>query len=240
MKLITLGTSHGAAEPGRFCTANLLMVGDAAYLIDCGAPAEGLMTNLGIPTSSVKAVFITHMHEDHAGCLSAIAKKFIVYHNGCKVKMILPEQEGIDAFCGWLSALHIPPGDAVEFSLASEGQIYSDENVTVHAILTNHIAGFPTYAYVIEAENKRLLFTGDLSHDFNDYPEIAREENFDAIICEFTHCDTERIVRRVAPSRTEKMIFSHIYPERIKLLPELADQLPFPLELAEDGAVFEL
>ena len=36
MKLYTLGTSHGATEIGRACSANLLAVGTTYYLFDCG------------------------------------------------------------------------------------------------------------------------------------------------------------------------------------------------------------
>lgn len=240
MKLITLGTSHGAAEPGHFCSANLLLVNDAAYLIDCGGPAAALMTNMGIPTSCIKAVFITHMHEDHAGSLSSIAKKFAIYHKDYKVKILLPEKQGIEGFQTWMTTLHIPSGDSISFGLVTEGHVYSDENITVRAIPTEHIPGYPTYAYVIEGNGKKILFTGDLRGDFRDYPLIASKEDFDAIVCELTHCSAKEIACRVADSHTKKMIFSHTYPGNSEQMLSLADTLHFPIAIAQDGSVFTI
>ena len=127
MKIITLGTSHGATEPGRFCSGNLLIVGDAYYLIDCGAPVEGMMTNMGLPIKNMKAVFITHMHEDHAGTLSAIAKRFLVYQQDTHIHMFLPEQKGIDAFDNWLTTLHLP----------ARGELFADAVKNAQTVVWN-------------------------------------------------------------------------------------------------------
>ena len=108
MKLYTLGTSHGATEIGRACSANLLAVGNNYYLFDCGGNTEGKMTDMGLPIDRIRAVFITHMHEDHVGTLTSIVKRFCNYHRQADpISVFMPEENGIQAFCAWLSALHI-------------------------------------------------------------------------------------------------------------------------------------
>ena len=66
-KIITLGTSHGDPTCCRFNSSTLFKIGEASYLIDAGAPANALMIRHGFKLHDLKAIFITHMHEDHVG-----------------------------------------------------------------------------------------------------------------------------------------------------------------------------
>ncbi len=75
MELTFFGTSHGAPEVGHFCSGTLLETAGASYLIDCGAPVDALMINKGKRFEDLKAVFLTHMHEDHVGCLTGDVKE---------------------------------------------------------------------------------------------------------------------------------------------------------------------
>ena len=243
MKLYTLGTSHGATEIGRACSANLLAVGTTYYLFDCGGNTEGKMTDLKLPIERVRAVFVTHMHEDHAGTLSAIAKRFCNYHKYADpVTMFLPEEKGISAFKAWLSALHIVIDDRVFLRPVTVGQIYQDENITVTAIETEHLYNgmFPSFAYLVEAEGKKFLYTGDLAHDFHDYPQIVLEEDFDAVLCELVHFDVTKNLDTIARTKTKKMIFTHLAPRNISRIRSAEDKIPFPIEIAEDGASFTI
>ena len=241
MKLYTLGTSHGATEIGRACSANLLAVGTHYYLFDCGGNTEGKMTDLGLPIERIRAVFVTHMHEDHAGTLSAIAKRFCHYHKYADpVSMFLPEEKGISAFKAWLSALHMVINDRVIFRPVTAGRIYEDENITVIAIETEHIQNgmFPSFAFLIEGESKKMLYTGDLAYDLHDYPKILMEEDFDAVLCELVHFNVETHLETIAKTRTKKMIFTHLAPRNIPRIRAAEGRLPFPIEIAEDSASF--
>jgi glyoxylase-like metal-dependent hydrolase (beta-lactamase superfamily II) len=139
---------------------------------------------VGLPIENIKGVFISHMHEDHAGGLTAIAKRFCVYICKKKLDIFLPEKDGVSAFYNWFSALHLPNEDLLDTRVVTEGEIYQDENVKISAISTKHIMGgeFPSFGYKIEAEGKSVLYTGDLSENFCDYPKEVLERQFDAII----------------------------------------------------------
>ena len=243
MKLYTLGTSHGATEVGRACSANLLEVENNYYLFDCGGNAEGKMTDLGLPIDKIRAVFITHMHEDHVGSLSAIVKRFYNYHpKADPITVFLPEENGIEAFRHWISALHMTNDGRAFFRLVTVGKVYEDDCITVSAIATAHMFNgkFPSFAYLIETRDKKMLYTGDLASDFHDYPQILSEENFDAVLCELVHFKVEKNLDTIAKTKTKKIIFTHLAPRNIPVIRSAEQNLPFSVEIAEDCASFDI
>ncbi len=73
-RLVLLGTAGGSnPKATRSGYANAIVVGDAAYLVDCGEGAHRqlwragltLNPNLGPERPLVRALFVTHLHADH-------------------------------------------------------------------------------------------------------------------------------------------------------------------------------
>lgn len=244
MKLYTLGTSHGAAELNRACSTNILMVNGSYYIFDCGGDIEYKIVNLGISFADVRAVFVTHMHEDHVGKLSSIVKTYTSHNKSDSHILIhMPEQSGIDAFKGWLKGMHIRPEvDTVSYQLVTPGQVYRDENITVSAIATKHMkqGEFPSYAYLVETADKKVLYTGDVSRAFTDYPQIVFQEDFDLILCELVHYDFTEQFETIIKSRTKKMVFTHVKYTKIEQLLKFTGQFPFEVDIAEDGKIYEI
>ena len=248
MKLYTLGTSHGAAEKGRTCSVNLLEVGDAYYLFDCGGAVEVRMTDLDLPMQDIRCVFITHMHEDHVMSLPSVIKRFIRYRNsknepGCQ-NIFMPEQKGIDAFEFWMEAMHRTEDNKKYYSikLTQPGVVYSDENVTVTAIGTHHVDNgkYPSYAYMVEAEGKRFFYTGDLAYDFHDYPTILSQKEFDAVLCELVHFDIDKNFETLKNTKTKHLIFTHGYWRKIDQMRPRLKEFPFPVTITEECDVYEI
>ena len=242
MEFITLGTSHGATVPGRSCSSNLLRVNGVGYMFDCGGNAEGKLTDLNIPIKDIKCVFISHMHEDHVGALSSIAKRFCFYiKDDCKVEVFMPEEKGIEAFKVWSEAMHQTLSEErIGFKTVSEGEFFSDENVKVTAIPNLHMdkGRFPSYSYMVEAGEKKILYTGDLWLDFSDYPKILLEEEFDAVVCELVHFDLEKNLDTILKTKTKQMIFTHMSPVKAEKILEIKESFPFEVYIAEDGKAF--
>lgn len=243
MKIYTLGTSHGRTEIGRDCSGTLLEVNGTYYLFDCGGDVEGKMTNLELPIVNLKSVFVSHMHEDHAGSLTSIMKLFVTYiSKGEPVEFFLPEQNGIDALKNWFTALHgRANGSQLKYTEIKSGEIYSDKNITVTAIPTAHIANgaFPSFAFDVKAGDKRLLYTGDLSADFHDFPSVVSQEKFDVVISEGTHFDLYSNLDTINKTLTDKFIFTHLYPTQEAAIKENLQKFPFPTFVANDNECFE-
>jgi len=250
MKVTTLGTSHGDSTFNRFNTSTLYEVGDAMYLIDCGAPCEGLLRRAGKDNSKLRAIFVTHMHNDHIGGITELYKILTKYIKpGQHTVVYLPEEGVKEALYGWLRAMHLTiREDIISFHVTKPGEIYSDDRLTVAAYPTDHIPNSPikpiTFSYILSAENKRLLHSGDLWGDFHDYPKILLEEHFDLLVCECTHFKAEVAVPLFQNTKADRMIFIHVADRWHGTQGEMDfyqayKPISVPFLLAHDGDVFE-
>lgn len=255
MKIHFIGTSHGYAEQDRRCSSLLLEVGGAYYVFDTGTSVEEFMVAHSLSQDAIRGIFITHAHGDHIGALTTLVNNIASYHKGHRIPLYIPEKQVLEAFQNWMEALHFSAHkktsdwsrESVCMRQVQAGLLFEDERVKVQAIPTDHVSDMETFAYLIEAEGKRLLVSGDLSGDFHDYPGATQEKTFDVIICEFTHLydGLDGLVwaalDRINQSRTKRMIFHHVRPVCVRLLKEKYENaLTIPYEFARDGLVVEI
>lgn len=237
-----LGTSHGYAEKNRFVSATLIEAGLHSYLIDAGAPVEALMINNDKKLEDLRGLFITHMHEDHIGCLSNVIDPLQRYRYNDKVTCFLPEKSGIDAFLDWMDALHNNRKkltDTVKFEAVSEGVFFENKDIKVTAIPTLHLENgkYPAFAYMVEAEGKRILFTGDMWIGFPEFAKVIGNREYDLIVCEMAHAELRDVWERIAQSKTKKLIFNHYNMPRMEGWEEIFPKMPFDVQFAKDGNV---
>ena len=248
MKLVTLGTGHGNFTGTRFKSSSLLLVGEKKYMIDCGSPAAALMTRKGYENRELNAVFNTHMHLDHLGGLPDLLYAIIRYPVEGQHTDVFLAEDRVRELYAFMHAVHLSEHpEYLSFHAVKAGPIFDDGVLRVAAIPTDHIPrpeGAPpvTFAFLMEAEGKRILFSGDLRHDFADFP---REIRADVLVAEATHYRPETAAPVLRAMKYERLIFNHVHDpwhgeEGEKKLLAFYRDLPYPVEIAHDGDEFTL
>src|SRR3954466_10913290 len=78
-RVVTLGTAGGPRwwtgdEAGRRAgIATAVVVGDSTYLVDAGHGVGRQLMLAGLPISSLRGIFVTHLHSDHTIDLGSLA-----------------------------------------------------------------------------------------------------------------------------------------------------------------------
>ena len=243
MDIFFLGTCHGVSEGDRFFTSMLLRTEKGSYFIDLGAPMGKIIKQNNLSFDDVKAAFVTHMHGDHGMHIP----EYVGWCNGWNQKtprkLYLPEKDDIDAVLAWKYAMHEEETVAkglCDMRFVTPGLFYDDGNVKVTSIPTKHLKRGKSFGYMFEGEGKKLLFTGDLRDEFDDYPEIALTEEFDAIICELTHFEVETALPKFNASKTKKIIFNHVREDKLALLKSVDDKIKFEYVVTNDFDTVEI
>ena len=252
MVITTLGTSHGDHTYCRFNSSTLFEIKGRSYLVDAGEPVCALMVRAGKDFDRLKAVFVTHMHGDHVDGLPRLIRRLLKYpHDGKRTEVFLPEERAVPGLNAWLHGTHAKwPSDAVTVDAIGPGEVFDDGVLRVAAEATRHLRDPDrpdrplSLAYILEGEGKRIVYTGDLSADFSDFPRAARDERCDLCICEVTHYQPEIALPVLAGSPIRRLILNHVHDpwhgDGERRLREMMAELPYPVEIAHDGDVFEV
>lgn len=249
-RIVTLGTSHGDPTYSRFNSSTLLQVNGKSYLIDAGAPVNALMIRKKYRLQEIRAVFITHMHDDHVGGLPGLIKSLAKYPvDGQHTDFFMPSQKAIDGLLGWVRVQHRTWREGLmDFKVIAPEMIFEDENIRVTALRTHHLVdeepAEPTYGYQIDFNDGfRIVYTGDLRVDFSDFPQIIIDEVSDICVCESTHFDLKRDIKVLQKCPIKKIIFNHVasfyHGEKEQDLINLGNMLSYPAFVAHDGDVFD-
>lgn len=259
MKITNLGTSHGDPTMEHFCSSTLIETGGRYYLVDCGEPANALLVRQGLCASQLSAIFVTHMHIDHTGSLPVLCEQAAKYRSRfpeLRLDILLPENV-FDKLSAWREANHSgrfdtwagnTGNDAVFGQLCQydENFVYNDGVISMRATRTEHLAhlrqsGVSAFSLKFAAEGRQVLFTGDLSGDFHDFP-LSEAQGCDLVFCEITHFPLEKALPVLEKLQAGRLVFYHIGdpwqgadPQRNAL--ECCRHLAVPVSFAYDGCV---
>jgi len=238
MKLTFLGTSNASPKRNRYCTSVMIEHSGYHYILDLGAPVVYLLAQQDIPLNTVKGIFLTHLHPDHADALTAVTYAF----NKVDTELFLPEKEALEPYYTWMQCIHIKmPPEALQVKVTEPGVVFDQYGMKVTAVLTDHLKGdAPSYAYIFEADGKRVLFSGDLGHEFHDYPSVLKEEDFDLVVMELAHIPMDKAQEIFKGTRTKQMIFYHLGLHHVKKLAETGMTFEFPYLIASDGFQYDV
>ena len=247
MKLTLLGCGHGTATPDFASTSMLLEAGNKNYLIDAADGAAHRLIKKGLDMAQLAAVMITHTHLDHTAGLPEVIRL------GMKNRKSYPDIESTylladiacaDIIRSWIALNGYKGTEELNFSSVADG--YADDVLKMRAVKTQHLISSTdkSFSLIVEAENKKIFFSGDLRADFSDFA-VAEADGSDLAVVELTHYPIAKAIPFLEKIKVGKLVFNHrggFYQqeEGIAATLEACARLSYPVILGTDGMEIEI
>jgi ribonuclease BN (tRNA processing enzyme) len=177
-RIVFLGTKGGpriglnAANP-----ANLVVVNDTPFVIDCGAGVRHQLVAAGVPIPSVKYIFISHHHSDHN------LEYGNLFYNAWAAGLATPIHsfgpKGLEAMTStyWeLNKFDVetriedegrpdPRPLLIGKDIADDGVVLQTADVKVTAFRTPHPPISDNFAYKFETPDGTIVFSSDTAYN---------------------------------------------------------------------------
>ena len=239
MRFTFLGASHGIPEPGRKCSSVLVTVGENHYLIDIGCDVMPELITRNVVLTTIRGIFVSHPHGDHCNGIFAFAELAHWYATKTNPIMLFPVDGVKEIVNNWISLMN---GGREPRPMTMEtyhaGVIFDDGTLKVTAIPTKHCNH--SHAFLLEAEGKRVLYTGDLKGTTEDFPHGAASEGLDLLIGESAHFSTMKYVELLQDKPIKRAVITHHFAPNTQFVEASKALSPLPMSLAFDGMEFEV
>lgn len=224
-RVTLLGTGDPIPRVDRFGPATLVEVGGQRLLFDAGRGATQRITQLGIPLSGIKAVFLTHFHSDHVSDLPDLwMTGWLPPPFGRRtVPFEVWGPTGTESMLRHLELAYeantriripdelLPPAGikAVAHEFDRDGVVYSLDGVQVTAFAVNHGDLIkPAYGYRIDYKGRAVVISGDTRFDENL---IKAAKGADLIIHEVALATDELLA---SSEQFRRIVGHHTTPEQ--------------------------
>lgn len=179
-RLILLGTGGGPRPRKlRSAPAQVIVVNDTAYVIDCGDGVARQMVLAGVALAGLRHVFITHHHSDHNADYGNLI--LLAWTAGLrtpvdtwgpppieKMTRLFLEANAYDIQVRIADEGRVPLAPLVHVhEVRSGGPVMRDENVSVTAALVHHPPVVPAFAYRFDAADRSIVISGDTTPSDN-------------------------------------------------------------------------
>ena len=256
MKIHFLGTCSGT-EPfaGTHQCSLVVEVNGSNYWFDCGEGCAHTAYTKGLDVLKNRVIFISHLHGDHM-CgmphlflvmqkLTKMYNKPLLHNNTLEIFMpCLKTLEAVKTVCNSYTYK-----DQRRFEIighkTKEGLLYEDENIRVSALSNGHLKDseaedYKSYSFLIEAENKRVVFSGDIKSSSELDPFVAG--GCDMLIHETGHHKVANVCEYAVANNVRSLVFNHHGREILndrqgcqKIVEEYSKKSNIPITILSDG-----
>lgn len=173
-RLILLGTAGGPRPRAtRSAPAQVILVNDAAYVVDCGDGVASQLVRAGVPLNSLRHVFLTHQHSDHnadygnlllLAWVSGLRNRVDTWGPPPLTKMtrLFFEMNEYDIQTRIADEGRMPLAPLVQAHEIAEGGVFlKQEAVTVTCALVDHAPVVPAFAYRFDTPDRSIVISGD-------------------------------------------------------------------------------
>jgi ribonuclease BN (tRNA processing enzyme) len=173
-RLILLGTAGGPTpKPARAQPAQVIVINGDSYVVDCGNGVARQMILAGLRLGSIRNVFLTHMHSDHAADYGNLL--LIAWASDLATRVDTWGPPSLDRMTRLFLEMNDPDIQVrmresgrpplapliVPHELGGPGLVMQDDNVKVTAALVDHGMTKPAYAFRFDCPDRSIVISGD-------------------------------------------------------------------------------
>ena len=221
MKITVLGSGSAFSSPTRFNSCYVLEAAGEKFMIDCGSDAMKALQKGGVGLSSVRNIFITHMHADHAAGLPAVLTAMHVHGRRAPISVHIPFTQ-LDFAKTWLANMFIYD-ERLSFRISLEplkpGVVRLGSPVELEFFHTRHLQKYEKYAAsfgiepvsyaVIVREGEKVFF---FSSDLASLDEVKGRLDGCVSLVEATHPNLDEVASLMTGG-SGSVYFTHIPQE---------------------------
>lgn len=224
MRLTFLGTCAGCEPmPDRHHTAFALEHDSDVYFVDAGETCSYTAHLAGIDLLATRAIFITHPHIDHVGGLANLLWTIgklggrvdpeALAQASPLVDVLISDHQVFEGAVELLggTGFHHPHYD-LQVQRPADGEVYASGEFRVTALHNEHMgtpesgALWQSFSYLVEAGDRRVLFSGDFRH-VSELDSLL--DGVDLVLVETGHHRVEDICEHLAPRDVPGVGFIH-------------------------------
>lgn len=262
MKLTILGSGTVDPQPHRASSGYYLNTEQGDLMLDCGAGTLRNGLRFQQPLATLKRLLLTHLHPDHTADLVPLlfARRYAPGDWQEREPLRLFGPEGTRAFvealyAAWPSLRPVGDQEGVLVEEPQGGTAFEPwPGLAVTPIAVEH-GDMKAFSYRIEFQGKTLAYSGD-TRLCSGVKEAAK--NADLFLCECScfprgcepsgcrnvHLSWEDVAEICAEAGPKRVVLTHLYELVLNRDPgplkPLRDALNIPVDLASDGAVYQL
>lgn len=252
MRLTTIGTGTAAPWPTRVQAGHLVETRGVRALFDCGSGVATRFATLGLDWRDLTHLVVTHFHADHVLDIPTLLTAWrygMLPPRRTPLRIVGPAgtRELVDRLTAALDVKYREYGFPVEFDELQPGaDLRLGGGTTLRCAKVPHTT--ESVAYSVEADGRRLVYSGDTGYDES----LARwADRCDAFLCECslpdamgipTHLTPREVGAMAAIARPRLLALTHLYPplERTDVAAAVAPRFTGPVVVAYDGWSIQL
>lgn len=216
-ELLILGSGAGYPGGSRLPTTLAIKAGGRLYLLDCGAPAATLLQWAGERVEALEALFLSHLHPDHAGGVPLLMQSLLIGERERPFVTLVPPRSA-ERLAGAARALLVEPERYPfpwQLAEATPLETYEFTDLTVVFLPNAHLAAHwglepPLAASLyLNVEGSTVLYSGDVAQP----EELASHARMsDLLVHELGHHEPEAVLDFAARYGVPRLVFVHLHP----------------------------
>jgi ribonuclease BN (tRNA processing enzyme) len=252
MKIIVLGSGSGMPSADRQCSCFWVQSGSKCFLIDAGEGAARQLVRMKCDPNDVDAIFITHMHPDHASGLFTILQFMNLNGRTNALSIFVPRGvfPGFSTVLPYFQIFENQWPFSMVFQPLDGGTQVSIGDFSLLPVANAHLAGHSDEArkHSLGCDSYSFVFNDRLSGSIlytSDIPDFIHLENLrdrtDLLISECTHVPLPMVLDFCRRHGILKLVLTHLSTDPSSLPhPSSDDGTAIQCQWAKDGTVLEV